>query len=284
MTVRRPVLRYHGGKWMLAPWIIGHFPAHRIYVEPFCGAGSVLLRKPRSNAEIVNDLDDEIVNVFEVLRDPAAATRLRELCALSPYSRTEFERAYQPTEDPIEKARRRIVRAAMAFGTTSGKKNRTGFRATPWRGSKKGYRHGRSNGVKDWATWPLAIASFTERLIGVCVERRPAIDIIRQQDGRGVLFYCDPPYPHSTRTAIRSPSDRERAYAKDMSDDEHRELARALHQARGYVVLSGYSCDLYDEELYRGWRRIEREALADGARTRTEVLWLNRACAEALRL
>src|ERR1019366_6851067 len=100
---RRPIVRYHGGKWMLAPWIISHFPPHQIYVEPFGGGGSVLLRKSRCFAEIYNDLDGEIVNVFRVARDhgPELLRRME----LTPFSRVEFFDSYEPTEDPIEQAR-----------------------------------------------------------------------------------------------------------------------------------------------------------------------------------
>jgi hypothetical protein len=78
----RPALRYHGGKWRLAPWIIGNFPPHRTYVEPYGGAASVLLRKRRCYAEVYNDLDSEIVNVFRVLRDTVEA--LAQLCRCKP--------------------------------------------------------------------------------------------------------------------------------------------------------------------------------------------------------
>jgi DNA adenine methylase len=96
MNRARPVLRAHGGKWRIAPWILGHLPAHRIYVEPYGGGASVLLRKERSYAEIYNDLDGEIVNFFRVLRDPEQAGRLLELLELTPFAREEFELSYQP--------------------------------------------------------------------------------------------------------------------------------------------------------------------------------------------
>src|SRR3954470_24963100 len=101
----RPALRYHGGKWKIAPWIISHFPPHRIYVEPFGGAASVLLRKHRAYAEVYNDLDDWAVNLFRLLGDEQSAERLRRLLELTPFARTEFECGRELGEasgDPIE--------------------------------------------------------------------------------------------------------------------------------------------------------------------------------------
>lgn len=272
-TPTRPVMRYHGGKWRLAPWIIQHFPAHRIYVEPFGGAGSVLLQKPRAFAEVYNDLDSDVVNLFRVLRDPEQSARLRVLLELTPWARDEFYLAYEPTEDPVEGARRTIVRAAMAFGSTHRRKNRTGFRG-------KAYRQNQT-GAMDWCNYPPQLVRFLERLRGVTIENRDALDIIAQQDTAQTLFYVDPPYPHSTRSSILNDSARDRAYAHELTDEDHRALATALRNARGMVVLSGYPCALYDE-LYPDWRRAERAALADGARKRTEVLWINPAAAERL--
>lgn len=267
----RPVLRYHGGKWRLAPWIISFFPPHRVYVEPFGGAASVLMRKPRSYAEVYDDLDGEIVNVFRVLRDPASAARLHELLTLTPYARAEYELSRQECEDSIERARRTVARAYMGFGSDSVSHASTGFRAMGWGAHR--------SPTMDLATYPRQIAAFTERLAGVCLECKPAAAIIAQQDRPDTLFYCDPPYPLHTR------SERQRyagkGYVHELTDDDHRALAEQLRRVRGRVVVSGYACDLYDRELYPDWERHERAHLADGAKQRTEVVWLNPACAVA---
>src|SRR6266576_1049473 len=104
MKVERPILRYHGGKFVLAPWIISHFPEHRVYVEPYGGAASVLLRKERSYAEVYNDLDSEIVNLFRVARDNGK--ELIRVLALTPFAREEYQAAWEATDDPLEQARR----------------------------------------------------------------------------------------------------------------------------------------------------------------------------------
>lgn len=260
----RPVLRYHGGKWRLAPWIIDHFPAHRVYVEPFGGAASVLLRKPRAYAEVYNDLDGEVVNLFRVLRDRELAQQLEAVCRLTPFSRSEFALSYEPADDPVEQARRTLFRSFAGFGSVGASGRKTGFRSNVTR-----------NGTvpaHDWATLAEAIPTFVERLQGVVIECEPALDVIRRYDGPETLHYIDPPYPFSTRTAT---AQWDRNYRHEMTDDEHRELAAVLRHLEGMVIISGYPCELYDDELYSDWTRVCREALADGARLRTECLWLS---------
>lgn len=270
----RPILRYHGGKFRIAPWVISHFPKHRVYVEPYGGAGSVLMRKERSEFEIYNDLDQDVVNVFRIMRDPEQAKRLADMIRYTPWSRHEFDLSYEepgPEFEPgaleIERARRTIVRCFMAHGSTSRRRNASGFRGK-WHPGRRG------GGAGDWPGYPEAIVKFTKRLERVVIEERPATYIIERYDGPGVLFYVDPPYPTSTRTSVRSERDEGRAYLHDMTDDDHRELAALLRKCEAAVVVSGYPCALYDEELYAGWQREEKRAMADGGRVRKEVLWI----------
>ena len=261
--ITRPALRYYGGKWLLAPWIISHFPPHRIYVEPFAGAASVLLRKPRSYSEVYNDLECEVVRVFRVLRDPASAAQLELLLRQTPFAREELELAQVRHGSKIERARRTIVRSFMGFGSdTVTRRATTGFRS---HSDRRG-----STPAHDWVGWPDIVRVFTDRLLGVIIENQPALKCIGAHDGPETLFYIDPPYVHSTRRSYY----REHGYKYEMSEADHSELAGALAEIEGFAVVSGYPSHLY-ESLYSGWMRVERPSMAQGAKPSIEVLWMN---------
>lgn len=271
-----PVIRYHGGKFRLAPWVIKHFPPHRIYVEPFGGAAGVLMQKPRAYSEVYNDLDDELANLFSVLQDDALRDRLVEKLVLTPYARREFERAWEPAADPLERARRLIIRAQMGFGSAGATKGTTGFRID----TKREYE----TAQHVWAKYPGNLAAVGRRLAGVMIENRPAIEVIRAHDTPETLHYVDPPYVHATRVRITGKGSA-RGYRHEMDLDDHAALLEALQAVRGMVVLSGYPHPLYDETL-RGWERRETEARISsrvGTGKRTEVLWINPATSAALR-
>lgn len=265
-AVKRPVMRYYGGKWKLAPWIIQHFPPHQIYTESYGGGASILLRKSRTYAEIYNDLSGRVCSVFRVLRNPAQARELARLLHLTPYAREEFELSRIPDGDPIEQARRTIVESLMGYSSASiNSEYGTGFRSNTNRAG--------TTVAHDWANYPAHIPLFTARLRGVVIENRPAIDVIQAHDRADCLHYVDPPYLKSTRTS------RGDCYEFEMTPEEHADLATVLRAVKGMVVLSGYASPLYDNDLYPDWLRIERSGYADGAKKCTEVLWLNPAAA-----
>jgi DNA adenine methylase len=243
---------------LLAPWIITHFPAHDVYVEPYGGGGSVLMRKPRSYAEVWNDMDGDVMNLFQVLRGPDA-DRLVQLMRFTPFARDGFEEAYRPTTDPVEKARRLLIRAFQGFGS-NGHARKTGFRANSNRSG--------TTPAHDWVNLPDNMVAVIGRLQGVVIENRDAKRVMTAHDGEDTLHYVDPPYVMATR------SDDGDDYAHEMTDADHSELLAFLQSLKGMVVLSGYAHPLYDMAL-AGWRREEREALSDCAKKRTEVLWIN---------
>lgn len=254
------MLRYHGGKWRIAPWVIGHFPPHNQYIEPFGGAASVLLRKPRSRLEVYNDLDGELVNLFRVARDQGEA--LVQAVTLTPYARAEFQAARAPSDDPVEQARRTLLRSAMGFGSNAHN------RATGFRGR---HRVQSQNPVHDWRHFPEPLGAIIERLRGVVIEHANAFTLIDTYDAPETLFYIDPPYLFETR------SDGEADYRFELDEADHIALAERLHTIEGAAVVSGYPSPLYDA-LYAGWHRFERAARSDGAHARTEAIWLSPKC------
>lgn len=269
-AVTRPALRYHGGKFRLAPWVLQFFPPHLAYLEPYGGAASVLLLKPRSPAECYNDLDDRIVSFFRVLRDPVQAAELQRRCALTPYARVELEWSFGEGIDEIDAAHRLVVRSFMGHGSDSATRTtRTGFRAR--------LTDGRALPSAEWSTWSDSIPAFRDRLAGVLLENDDAVRCIDRMDSPSTLIYCDPPYVHSTRSALSRKSSTTNGYRHEMTDDDHVQLAERLLRCKGMVVVSGYPSPLY-EDLFVDWIRYERRHVADRAAMRTEVVWINPAC------
>lgn len=261
--ITRPLIRYHGGKFRSADWIISHFPQHRIYTETFGGGASVLLKKPRSYAEIYNDLDCEVVNLFRVARD--YPVRLRRLLKLTPFARHEFELSYEKTDDRVEQARRTIVRAFQGFGSSSVNGKPSGFRANSNRSG--------TTPAHDWANYPQGFEAIIERLKGVVLENRDAKEIMKAHDAEDCLHYVDPPYLHSSRSKSSACT-----YKFELTDQEHKELAEFLKGLEGMVILSGYENQIYDEVLTE-WKKVSKKTFADGAKERTEILWINPQCA-----
>ena len=273
MAVEAPALRYHGAKFRLAPWLMQFFPEHKAYVEPFGGAAGVLLQKPRAYAEVYNDLDDDIANFFRVLRDPGQSACLLELLQLTPYARAEFELAYVESDNPIERARRTAVRASMGFGSAGATKGVTGFRIDTAR------PYGTAQHL--WTRYPGQLVAVIERLQGVLIESRPAIEVMRQHDAVDTLHFVDPPYVFETRS-LRNVV--QGCYRHEMTNDQHIELLGTLKSLHGMVVLCGYPSALYEHEL-ADWQihtTTSRISAGRGTALRAECVWLNQQCQEKL--
>jgi DNA adenine methylase len=270
VTALKPPVPYYGGKITAAPHIVGLLPAHDHYVEPYGGSLAVLLAKARSPMETVSDLDGDLMTFWRVLRTrPADLVRV---CALTPHSRAEHQAAYDRADcDDLELARRVWVQLTQG---------RAGLR------KRTGWRHyvdpaGSSIGMPDYLDGYLhRMLPAAERLAGVSLESKPALDLIGKYGAEpNVLLYVDPPYLGSTRSGSSW-----NGYQVEMRDDaEHAALAEALHACRASVVLSGYPSPLYDEQLYADWDRVTFGASTGQSgvwQNRTEVLWSNRPLGE----
>ncbi|HLB46942.1 MAG TPA: DNA adenine methylase [Anaerolineales bacterium] len=257
---------WYGGKFSHLDWLLPLLPPCHHYCEPFAGSGAVLLNRAPSPVETYNDIDGEVANFFRELRDEKE--KLVEAIGLTPFSREEFATAcvVDPGVSPLERARRFFVRARQV---------RTGLAQTAslgrWANCKNTSRSGMSGVVSRWLGSIEDLPDIAERLLRVQIENRPALDVIRLYDSPGTLFYCDPPYVHLTRGDRNS-------YGYEMTDDEHRELAKVLNAARGLVAISNYECKLMDD-LYpapKWMRTLAKEKTIHSTKgKRVEALWTN---------
>jgi DNA adenine methylase len=277
-------LKWFGGKGgrqgKLARWIVSHFPRHLHYVEPYFGGGSVLLaRDPedsrlwlgtqaheRGVSEVVNDLHGPLTTFWRVLADPVLfadfARRVQAVPLCEPHWVQAQEHGYG-NGDPVADAVEFFVCNRMSLGGRM-----DGFATL----SKTRTRGNRNEQVNAWLRAVEGLADVHARLQGVVILNRDALEVIRQQDGPGTLFYLDPPYLHETRVCTDG-------YAHEMTEAQHRELLELLVRVEGKVLLSGYPSALYDTALAH-WNRNTHRAVADsggGAEKggRVEVLWAN---------
>lgn len=258
----RPIIRYPGGKFKIASWILDQFPIHTTYVEPFWGAASVFFRKPPSYIEVLNDLDSDIINFFDVLR--SKPDQLVRAISLTPFSREEYWRSFDaPDNDPVEKARLFFVRSWQAFGAIN-KTDRSG-----WRYIYRDRGDGRKALTEEWSDIERLQVAAT-RLKMAMLEHDTAINTINRYDTPETLFYVDPPYLPDTRSLRR----RSTTYNHEMTLDDHHELANVLNDVQGMVILSGYPSRDYDE-MFPGWELLMRTATTNGNSTATEGLWLS---------
>ncbi|MCL4562346.1 MAG: DNA adenine methylase [Chloroflexi bacterium] len=259
------VFGWYGGKFSHLNWLLPLLPECHHYCEPFAGSAAVLLNRKPSPVETYNDIDGEVVNFFHVLRENADG--LIRLIALTPFSREEYHRAV--VADPkmysdLERARLFYVRA---------RQSRTGLAQTAslgrWANCKETSRSGMSGVVSRWLGGVDALPEIAERLLRVQIENRPATDVIRLYDGPETLFYCDPPYLHSTRGD-------DNAYAFEMDEEEHKSLAQVLRNCIGKVAISGYRNELMDD-LFNGWFRFDApiKTIHSVKKLRQECVWMN---------
>lgn len=265
MTTPRCVVKWPGGKWAIAGWIAAQLPTTPVYLELFFGSGAVLVARPPSIAEMANDLDDQVVNLFEIIRE-----RPDELAAaleLTPWSRVEWERAMaapRPRGRPskVEEARRFVVAQWMSHGHRR-------EQGSGWRNN--GPTSTDHSVTTTWRVLPERVRVLAERLMRVQFENRPALDVLTRNAGPDVLVYADPPYLGAVRR-------NKKIYRHElMAASEHGELLEALDAHPGPVALSHYRCDLYDQMLLgrRGWVVTEVKTVAEHGKQVVEALFTN---------
>lgn len=260
----RRVLKYPGSKWNIAKQIVSMIPEHHSYVEPFFGSGAVLFNKQESDIETVNDLDWDVVNLFQCIQEDAE--KLARLVMTTPYSRQMYDDSFKT--DPVaemllgadryHKACQFLVRCWQGHGF------RTNGYKVGWKNDVVGRE--RAYAMWSWYRLPEWIIEIAERLRKVQIENRQALEVIKRFNHKGVFMYLDPPYLLKTRNG--------KQYKHEMPDEEHEAMLKELLQSKAKIMISGYDSEMYNEYL-KEWNRVEIKSCAEQGKPRTEVIWTN---------
>ena len=249
------LLKYPGGKWRIADWIISHFPTHKVYCEPFFGSGAVFFSKSADYIETINDIDGNVVNLFRVCRErPDELARALEL---TPWARDEYVSCYDmKCTDSVEWARRTVVRYHQSFGTSNSSKN-------SWRNVQT---YGGPRCASMWNYLPAAVRDACSRLKEVQIENIDAIELIKRYDDKDTLLYLDPPYPQILR--------KKNIYKHEMTDEQHEELLSVIQKSKSNIIISSYDNELYNTRL-SDWNTAIRPTIAQMGLHRIEKIYMN---------
>jgi DNA adenine methylase len=218
-------------------------------------------------SEVINDINRELMNFWDVLKDEAAFAKFRRLVEATPFSQVEWEKA-EARQHPVKEL---DVPAAVAFFVRCRQSRAGGLKdfATL---SRNRTRSMQNEQVSAWWNCVEGLPGVHARLKRVVILNQPALDVIRRQDGERTLFYLDPPYHPDTRASTGN-------YRHEMTDQDHRDLLETIKSCQGKVMLSGYPNELYDQELC-DWNRHDfalpnNAAGGKSKRTMIEAVWAN---------
>lgn len=255
---------YFGGKFTWLDYLYANFPIDFNHlVDVFGGSFCVSLNYRGRVIKTANEINEDITNFFEVLRNNES--ELIRLLLLTPCSRSEYNKCWHHSDDKIERARRFYVRARQSFfGLGAQRKN-------------KGWQMAKSQvnamGGETVSKWNNAI----EKLYNVAdairsnyqITNYDFLECIDKIDFEKAFFYCDPPYPEETRASYND-------YKFEFSTEKHIELSKKLHSIKGMAMVSSYNSKLYNE-LYHDWIKVELPIKKNNIRSGEvqEVIWMN---------
>lgn len=253
------ILNYPGSKWNITTQLVELIPEHHSYLEPFFGSGAVLFKKPYSNIETINDIDHDVTNLFQCIREQP--DKLSRLVMTTPFSREVYDQAYDEenkSDEPCDKALRFLTKCWQGHGFRS-----NGYKVG-WKNDVVGRE--RAYALQNWYNLPGCIIETAERLRRVQIENKPAIEVIERFNYENVFMYVDPPYLLGKRAG--------KQYKHEMTDADHEVLLKKLLQSRAKIMISGYDSDLYNEYLNK-WEKKQFSSCAEYGRTRIETVWMN---------
>lgn len=253
---------YLGSKYSILPWLLPKLPRCNHYVSVFGGSAADLINREPSPIETFNDINQQVVNFFKVLRETPES--LIESLQLTPHSKYEYDNAWESVHDSdIEKARKFFIRTQQSIFSAGAQEKVKG-----WAAALKCSRVSISEKTHKWINRVDGLYAVAERFKHTQIECRDFRFILKHYDDAGTLFYCDSPYMKTLRSSSE--------YRFEFTMQDHFDLHHYASRIKGRIAISGYKedimLDLYkDFNFHEGPKRKNNISSKDAI----ECIWTN---------